>query len=843
MSEEGSDRRNEPESSAGNGALIRGYRERETVDLTDREVRSVVSQLWNRSPEAADNVEGFREGEDLFEEAPIGITIGVRQGDDHPLLYANRAFCELTGYCEEELLNRDCRLLQGDKTDPERVAEIADALRCREPITVELQNYRKDGSMFWNRLSISPLNVEDRDTQAFVGFQEDVTERRMVEENLREQIHNMRDITDSMPGVTYEFWRSPDGEYEISYMSDGFEHLTGVSVEQAQSNFSSVVEAVHPEDRDRMIQSIEQSASTLSTWRCEYRYVHENGDVTWVMGASVPEERSEGVVSWRGVLIDITERKELEEELTSQIEETKRVNQLKTDVLARATHDLRTPLNSILGLSSILEDTDLSPDQRRHLKGIESAGRSMLFLVNDILDLDRIDSGNLTLQTEPLELRSLLYEVMTMFRSQVMDSDVTISETVTERVPEWVVADSERLQRILVNLVGNALKFTGSGRVDVLVDCNERQDERAELLFSVSDTGPGIDEEEQETIFQDRKQGSDPEALNGSGAGLGLSICRHLVKQMNGEIGVKSDPGNGATFWFTVDVELPGQDEIPEAMSVESSVEGAKVLVVDDSSPIRRLLRRLLEDADVDVTTANNGEEAVDVLVEAPDDAFDTLFLDRRMGAMSGPQVINALSERGEGPPPEKIYLISGDTEQEVLEHVPEQRIAGVLNKPIVESDLLASIRASVGADPGTETTRDQLDNQLRLKLDGSPLHVLVADDAPEARHILDLYLEHFADRIDTTKNGREAVRKRFDRSPDIVLMDLEMPEVNGLEAIMEIRERERREGLDPVAIVVQTGRDLGEVKEECEKAGADVFLNKPVDRDDLYRAILKVID
>lgn len=552
--------------------------------------------------------------------------------------------------------------------------------------------------MFWNRLTLAPLSTQDNQRPVFIGFQQDVTERREIEEKYREQVDVLSDINDSMPGVTYEFLRYPDKTYSFAHLSDGFEELSGLDASKAKTDFDRVMQAVHPEDRNQLIQSIEESSSTMSRWDNEFRFVRPDEEITWVMGASIPKKRDNDVVSWRGLLIDITERKELEQDLKEQIQERERINELKSDLFARASHDLRTPLNTILGLSSIIEEKDIDLETQRHIETIKNAGQSMKYLVDDILDLDRIERGNFELDPQPVQVRELLYEVMSLFRPRIKNSEVTISETISESVPDWVIADSERLQRILINLLGNAFKFTVSGRIEVRVECVNRSDDQATLRMSVSDTGPGISDEKQKEIFDDRNQGSAPEHITTSGAGLGLSICQYLVHQMNGEIDVDSEVGEGSTFTFTVEVGRPQPEDFPDSDDVSISVEGTDVLVVDDNDSMQKLIGRILDDAGVNVTTRTCGQETLDLFREVSGDKFDAVFIDRRMGPISGLEAIKQLHKQDDGPGAERIYVLTGDSKKDVLSQVSEESIAGVVQKPVTESELLDAIRNTQSA-------------------------------------------------------------------------------------------------------------------------------------------------
>jgi len=1059
--------------------------------LTNEEVRRLARHLWTRQGSGSDDRgTGAPDRWKAFDHAPISIMICRVTAGDYPIEYVNPAFEELTGYEKEEVLNRDPSFLQGPDTEPQRADRMNEALDDGRPVTVEIRNYRKDGTSFWNRVTIAPLDGHDPDESHLIGFQQDVSERREMEETQRHRADLLEDINDSMPGVTYAFRRTPDGAYSVPHMSEGFEQLSGVTAEEAQRDFQESLKAVHPDDLKRVVDSIEQSADTLEDWTLEYRYQLPDGEIKWVQGSSVPALQPDGSIVWRGVLVDITEqkqleqkleasrsryqalfeeaadpvlveneegvieevnqaavdllgmdrrdlvgsslknllapverggrrvgpdrgdeqveerrdvyetvllddcgreilveisealiehgdectvllfvrdlsrlswtrrrmealfnstqsflglldpsgrllkgnrplvdftgsmrdelvgtpfddlslwrdrpderakvedavntaragdfvrietrcasaagdehvvdvsltpirddhdnviylvlegrdvtrRKEAEEQLKEQMERTRRISRMKSNFVARTTHDLRTPLNSILGLTSLLEETDLTPEQKRELEGIRVAGQSMLHLVNDILDLDRIESGELELHPEPVRVRTLLDDVTALFEPAVRGEDVTLTARVEETVPEWIRVDPNRLKQILVNLVDNALKLTTSGRVDVRVDGRKRDGDRVTLAFGVADTGPGIPEEKRERIFRERATGDDFTTAEESGAGLGLSICQQLVRLMGGEMEVESEVGQGSTFTFTVQVsESEPKQGSAGTTKTSVSLENTAVLVVDDSGAIRNLISRLLKPHDVDVTAVSNGERALQEGMD-PDraSAYDVVFLDRRLGDVSGLHVLEQFADEADAIDPNRVYVMTGDPESEIENALDDAHCAGVLTKPVSGSALLRSIRSVLRtAGDNAMETAGETDTDIVLPGD---LDLLVVDDEREARWLLKKYLQGEVECLRSVQTGEDAVEERFRMNPNAVLMDLEMPGTDGLEATERIREREERDGLEPVGIIVQTARAMKRSRQKSLSAGADAFLKKPIDRPELFRVLSEVL-
>ena len=810
-------------------------------NLSDDEIRSFARQVWWQHQESNNNPPGGQLFRHLLDQLPVPLTLIHDDGTEYRIGYANPVFEETTGYKQEEVISRDPFFLYGEDTDAEKIHQLREALRQKEKETIELRSYRKNGCPFWNHQTIAPLYMSGEPGTDFINIHQDVTGVREVDRAYKDQSVFFQEVNRNLPGVMFEFHKAPTDGYTIDYISEGFEELSGILPSDAGED--NVLERVHVDDREAFQFSIDASASSLSKWECKFRFVRPDGTVRWVLGSSEPNAKPNGHIAWRGVLIDITERKELEKKLKQQVREKKRANQLKSDILATATHDLRAPLNTILGLASTLQKSDLTHQQKRDMETIRIAGKSMLFLVNDILDFDRLERDQLELHPEPREFRSLIYEVMMLFRPKIKGSDITVTEEVEDKVPQRVNVDADRLKRVLVNLIDNALKHTQSGRIGLGVSCLSKAQEQVTLQFSVSDTGSGIPEQERKRIFQDRQQGDEASYSDDSGAGLGLSICQHIVQRMGGEMKVESEMGEGSTFSFTVQLEVPSPADNLHHEKDPDDLDGATVLVVDDNPSIRKLIKRLLEDANIEVTTTGRKEEALNRLTEGARARFDTVFLDRRLGDASGLDLIEKLQERSASVKTEHVYILTGDPESEVLEHVSEDEIAGVMNKPVSEEQLLKSIRKTVRPSNSDKSTNTSIEQELRTMLNNRCNPILIVDDDRQSQRILTNYLKSLTEEVVCVSSGQEALDLLHERPPSAVLMDLEMPGMDGIETMQEIRKTESQEGRSPVPIVIQTALAMEQAKQQCLSAGADAFLEKPIDPDELYGTLYHVLD
>ncbi len=675
----------------------------------------------------------------------------------------------------------------------------------------------------WSRIFVSYRDISDEEKQ-----RQELQETRRREERFRQLAETV--------GVI--FWLYDPEQDRYVYLSEDCNQVYGLSCDVLAEGYQKLLNRIHPEDRDRVRQLFQNQLS--EGFEVKYRMNVED-EWVWVQDRAYPVQEDGQVTLVAGIAEDITEQVEQEQNLQKQIAETERINKLKSDFVARTTHDLRTPLTAILGHTDLLQETDLSPEQRRELERIAAAGRSMLHLTNDILDLDQIEHGKLKLHEKPTPIRSLFEDVISLFRPISRNTNVTLSLELDDRVPEFLLVDPDRLKQILINLVGNALKFTEEGRVDVLVDYHETEDREGNLQVRVSDTGPGISPEQQEAIFQEREKDRDAGLVSKSGAGLGLSITQELVYLMEGDISVDSEPGEGSTFTFhiTTDAAEPPEDE-PEAVPEPFSLEGIHVLVVDDSRPIRSLLTRLLEEESAITSTAKSCSEALDLLTGSePAEPFDVVFLDVQMPDGSGFDVLKQTDAPSSNVDPERIYLLSGKSADQIRDDLPDINIAGVLEKPIEKSVLKDSIRSIVQSSASPETNQS---HPSREHLECTVKNILVAEDEPSSREILQRYLDPIAECVTIVPNGRKAVQHRFQNCPDVLLMDQDMPELNGLEALQIIRKREKEEDLESVPIIMQTAQAMKKTESDSFKAGADAFIKKPFDKKTLYETISSVL-
>ena len=512
-------------------------------------------------------------------------------------------------------------------------------------------------------------------------------------------------------------------------------------------------------------------------------------------------------------------------------------SQAKSEFLSNMSHEIRTPMNAIIGLAYLALRTSLTPSQRDYLKRIQGSGQHLLGIINDILDFSKIEAGKLAIERIPFDLEKVLDNVANLSAEKASAKGLELIFDTDKAVPQRLLGDPLRLGQILINLANNAVKFTEKGEIDIRIRVQDESEAEIKLRFQVRDTGIGMTEEQVAKLFKSFHQADSSITRRYGGTGLGLAISKKLAEMMGGEVGVESEYGLGSTFWFTA--WLGKSEEKRGAYQPGPKLRGRRILVVDDNEHARAVIIDMLASMTFAVDAADSGSAALETVARTARDGgrFDIVFLDWQMPVMDGIETARRIHAMGLDPPPH-LVVITAYGREEVIRESELEGIEEVLIKPVNASILFDAIIHLLGdgrRDAGEATEGFEADDDDRISLAGS--RILLVEDNDVNRDVATEILETVGCRVSLAKDGAEAVEAVREDIFDLVLMDVQMPVMDGLTATREIRGLPT---LGALPIVAMTANALKEDRDRCLEAGMDDYVTKPIDPDALFATLEK---
>jgi len=657
-------------------------------------------------------------------------------------------------------------------------------------------------------------------------------ERRHAERQLKESEERYRDLFENANDLIQS--AGPDGS--LIYVNRAWRETLGYSEEEVCK--LSLFDIIHPASLPHCMEMFGRVMSGEKLDHVEAMFVTKDGRTITVEGSSSCSMKEGKPVATRSIFRDISERKRFEAELAQARDAALESARLKAEFLANMSHEIRTPMNAIIGMSGLLLDTDLTAEQREFAETVRSSAEALLTLMNDILDFSKIEAGKLTFETMDFDLRNAVEGAVDLLAEAAQSKGVELFSLVYSDVPTELRGDPGRLRQVLVNLLSNAVKFTGQGEVIVRVTKETDLGERALLRFAVSDTGIGIPEEAQRRIFDVFSQADGSTTRKYGGTGLGLAISRQLVELLGGQIGVESAPGKGSTFWFTASFEKQPEQTAPRE-APGHQLEGLRVLIIDDNATNRKLVHHQVTSWGMRNGTAESGAEALTILRReaAAGDPYLIAILDMQMPEMDGLTLARAIKSDPAIAGTQLLMMTSLGRRDDAA--IREAGVDLCLTKPVKQSqlfDCLATLAGEHLLDPPQQRRAAQVPTPKVQREGREQVRILVAEDNSVNQRVALRQLDRLGYAADGVANGMEALDALSRIAYDVVLMDCQMPEMDGYEAATEIR---RREGdLKHTTIIAMTANALEGDRERCFAAGMDDYISKPVKQEMLSEAI-----
>ncbi|MFB9223099.1 PAS domain S-box protein [Paracoccus cavernae] len=762
------------------------------------------------------------------------------------MLYLSDTLCEMNQIPNGSALSV-ADLAQA--TTPEDFARLHRAIRnCLEngtPYMVDVLHFTPDGGRFSAEVRGEPVYDANGKLTMISGTLQDVS--------LREAARiQMAAIADSLPnGAIYRIdFLSPEiglsgdaateTEMVLSYISAGIEPLIGYSADAVAANPSLLVRSVHPEDRDRYLEASRLATLAQTNFECDFRVIRPDGTTAWLQVRSAPRLHEGGRV-WDGIILDVTRAYETAEALRHAKEAAEAAERAKADFLATMSHEIRTPMNAVIGMTRLAMQTDLSPRQQNYLEKIDTSARVLLGIINDILDFSRIEAGAIDLEDIDFTLESVLETLSNATSLKAEEKGLEVIYAIAPEVARTMRGDPLRLGQILINLVGNAVKFTQKGEILVSVDTaggTNPQDPRL-LRFSVRDTGIGLEPEQMSMLFRPFAQADNRTARRFGGTGLGLSISKKLVDLMGGEISVESRKGEGSTFSFTIALNMT----LSPKQRLAQAFQDKRALIVDDIATSRETLSAMIAQFGVTAQTASSGPEALAILHDAAarGKAFDVVLMDWRMPGMDGVETARHIRSDKFLRDTPAVLMVTAHAGEEIIRNVDTLELQGLLIKPVTESVLFNAIQPifdsrQLKVVPANEILVSHQRHPAILR--GS--RVLVVDDNLFNLEVATDFLELAGVHVTTAESGFEALDQLEAKRFDAVLMDMQMPEMDGLETTKRIREIQSLRDLPVIALTAQA---RVEDREATLLVGMAAHLTKPIDESLLYSTLASVLD
>ncbi|MBT9465888.1 PAS domain S-box protein [Hydrogenophaga sp.] len=773
------------------------------------------------------------------------------------ILDLNEEFVRISGYEREELIGSNHRLLKSGTQSSEFWANAWATISSGQIWRGEVCNRSKRGQLYWVDSTIVPFVGIDGMVEKYISIRTDVTEQKRAQIELESQRKRLDNILKGTQAGTWE-WHVPSGHI---IFNERWAEILGYTTEELEpTTIDTWMSLVHADDTGASDEAMRQHFNgELDFYKAEFRMRHSSGRWIWVQArGQLASREPDGSPGWMyGTNIDITQQKAQADALLAAKDQAEQASLFKSQFLANMSHEIRTPMNAILGMLTLMHKTPLQPRQLDYVVKTEGAAKSLLGLLNDILDLSKVEAGKMTLDPQPFDLDRLMRDLSVIFSTSLGNKPVEVLFDIDPRVPRHLLGDSLRLQQILINLGGNAIKFTSHGEIVLQVHLESLEgntpQQYARVHFSVKDSGIGIAPENQHKIFAGFTQAEASTTRRFGGTGLGLSISRRLIELMGGELRLESVEGSGSTFSFNV--MLPVVETASntgagtrdtQADMVPWCIPGLAVLVVDDNPVARELMARMGESLGWRIDTAESGEAALAHIASrnARGEPYRAVFVDWMMPGLDGWQTSARIRSLVDGSNDSTaspvVMMVTAHGREMLAQQTTEVQslIDGYLVKPVTASMLLEALQLAVQPNAVSANVRSTARVVQPLK----GLRILLVEDNAINQQVAEELLSGQGAAVDIADNGLrgvEAVQAAMasGKPYNAVLMDMQMPVMDGLTAAIEIR---GRLGVRSLPIIAMTANAMASDREACLNAGMNDHIGKPFNLDQLVATLLQ---
>jgi two-component system sensor histidine kinase/response regulator len=780
----------------------------------------------------------LRDAERRLERASLSSSEGHWELDmTNGQIWLSSSYHALLGYAEGELptLQEFQKLEHPD--DAARLRAVFDRhIDHGDPYDIEVRlQTAADGYRWFRRRGTAERDANGRPVR-MSGSIHDIHQQKLAEDALKlAQRRFERAINGTQDGL----WELEAGG--VAWCSPRLGELLGFGPDEFASDTHFLRMFLHPDDANAVALATQAHFQQEQPYDVEIRLRTKSGEYRWYRARATAERDSTGrPLRLSGSLQDVSEARAARDELMRATQAAEAANSAKSEFLANVSHEIRTPMNGIIGMTGLLMDTALDRTQRDYAETIRGSADSLLIVINDILDFSKIEAGKLDIEAIELDLRSNVEDVGSTLAFQAAAKNLELVVHVHPEVPDRVIGDPQRVRQCLINLVGNAVKFTRSGEIVIEVRCVGRRDGKVLTQFEVRDTGIGIAQSTLQTLFQPFVQADSSTTRHFGGTGLGLSIVRRLVEMMGGQVGVESEVGKGSTFWFMLPLHPAEESSLHPPVNLTRL--GRRILVVDDNETNRRVLAGQLMHASFEVSLASSGDEAMQMLRQAAsvEQPFEVVLADYELHDIGGEALGEAINSDPQLSKARVVLLTSLDRHGDI-KRFASMGFAGYLTKPIRARELFECMDRVLSRDSKEWHMQSQpiVTKGMLISRDSGKRYsgsVLLVEDNPVNQKVAVRFLERMGCRVRVADNGAEGVRAYQEMAFDIVLMDLQMPVMDGLTATRRIREIETGGRATP--IVALTANAMAGQLERCMEAGMTDFLTKPLDIGRLHETL-----